>query len=212
MTAFIKTETKYGREEKTFDLATFGEAVAAALGISCEVREPGSYPVVTLTHGDARIHLRNGYGAKFGKVEFAAWFAAETFLEHHERSKLDSVTVDGSRPVDAIAKDLRRRLIAPIDAAASGSERRVAAKRNRVDGLKTLAADLRAAYPGLSVEMRDSNSTTAKLYFNNNGCYFTGEVYEGGRITIERLSLNSAAGGRALLDLIASDCNAEAQS
>lgn len=203
--SFVKTVIRYGREEKQFDLAGFGQAIAEAIGMSCEVREPGLYPVVTLSSGDLRVSLRNGYGAKFGKIEFNAWFAAETFLEHHERTKVASITVDGTRPIDAVAKDVKRRLVQPALDQAKESARKVAARRNGCNEFRAMAAEMRATYPGLSIEFPSDNATSARLYFNANECYLTGELYSDGRISVQRLSLRTAKAASALLDLISRD-------
>jgi hypothetical protein len=205
MTTFITTETYYGREEKKFDICGFARAIAQHLdGFEVVTADENTnYPTVWLKKGNARISLRNGYGAKFGKIEFYASHTGSHVLESHERSLgVKDITVDGTRDPAKVAADVKRRLIDHLPAAIAEIDERIAKRAARVDGLASIIADLEKAYPGLSFNRRDNNATTADVYFNNGGRYLTGSIDADGHLCIQRLSLNTADDARALFALM----------
>lgn len=204
--SFITTETKYGREEKRFGLCGFARAIAAHLdGYSVDTRdEESSYPSATLVKGDARINLRNGYGAKFGKIEFAAYHTGAAVLDSYARSLgVNNVTLDGTRDVAKIAADLKRRMLDKLPGAIAAVDARIAERSARVDGLASIVAELQTAFPGLSINRRDGNATSADVYFNHDGRYLTGSINADGCLSIQRLSLRTANDARALFALVA---------
>lgn len=207
MTAtFISTETKYGHEEKRFDLCGFARAIAAHLdGYTVDTRDEEShYPSATLVKGDARINLRNGYGAKFGKIEFAAYHAGAGVLDSYARSlDVDNISIDGTRDVAKIAADLKRRMLDKLPDAIAAVDARIVERAARVDGLASIIAELQTAFPGLSINRRDENATSADVYFNHDGRYLTGSIDADGCLSIQRLSLRTADDARALFALVA---------
>lgn len=196
------TTDKYGRREMA--LEAFCRALATELGFSIEVDSPGSYsPSIRIDAGEGlTLHPRAEYGAKVGRVEIHASAAGARKLEQHERPATPSATVDSSRDMKAIARDVMRRIVEPGRIAAKATADACARRAETVDGLRKLSAALMAEFPGLSITHRD-NEKTADVYFNADGVYLTGAIWPDGHLSIQRFSVNTADQTRKLFALIA---------
>jgi hypothetical protein len=196
------TADKYGRNEMR--LEAFCRALATELGFPIEVESPGSYsPVVRLDAGDGlTLHPRAEYGAKVGRVEIHASAAGARKLEQHERPDTPSATVDSSRDIKAIARDVMRRVVEPGHIAAKATADACAKRAETVDGLHKLSAALMVEFPGLSITHRD-NEKTADVYFNADGVYLTGALWPDGHLNIQRFSVSTADQARKLFGLMA---------
>jgi hypothetical protein len=192
----------------TFKTEAFGRALAQALGHAVHVDMPGSlYPNVTIDCGDGlKLYLRSEYGAKLGRVEvFAAFDGPGHRLETHERPKLPSAGADSARSIEALAKDITRRVIEPARPAIAAYRDALAKRENVTAGLKGMAKAMEASFPGLQVTLRDDNATEAQIYFNRPEVgYLTGTMNADGKCSFQRVAIHTADGARRLFALLSS--------
>lgn len=195
------TPDKYGRRE--MNLEAFGRDLATALGYPLTVEGHGSFADCTLDAGDGlTLILRAEYGAKLGRVSVYCRIPGAGKLDHHQRPNAPNATVDSSRDMTAIAKDVMRRVVEPGRLVAAETAELVAKREATCNGLKDIATALMAEFPGLSINTRE-NETRADVYFNQNGCYLTGNLEPDGRLSIQRFSVDTPERARALFTLIA---------
>jgi hypothetical protein len=191
--------------DNRMDLTAFSKDLAQALGFPLTIEhEASSYPSPYIECGDGlTLRPSANYGAKIGKVDVYACAAFSGALEHHERPKFPSATVDSSRDIKAIVRDIMRRVVEPGRIVAKETAERAARKRGVTDGLKALCRELEASFPGLQASLTSSHATSANLYFNRPGNgYLSGSLQADGTINIQRLSLGSADDARRLFAIL----------
>lgn len=202
---FMVEQELFGRPNTYLDLAGFAEALAKELGETADVRERGPYAIAGVSCANGvHLHVAGEYGAKFGRVAVSARIPAEDTLDHHERTKLPRITVDSARPLQALAKDIRRRVLEPAAEALKASADTLKAVEDRREALAGHVAKLRETFPGLQVTP-DERGDRASLYFNNSdrGGYITGTLYADGRMCLDRVVAYTDAACMGVLAAIA---------
>lgn len=200
---FIKELKTNGHSEMAVDRKAFALALAEVLHMTATWDDDaGRYAHVWIEAGEGlQITVTTPYGTSLGRVELRGYAPDERpTLDHNEWSKLPSITVDSARPIEALAKDIQRRLIEPARPVVDEGKAKIAAKRNLIDQLAATVASLKAEFPALSVDI-ERNGTTANVYLNRNDSYITGTLWPDGHINLQRVSLPGADKAKALIAL-----------
>lgn len=200
--AYVLTDS-YGH--RALALERFGRDLASALDMPVDVPEGAgsSYPAVRIDCGsDLTLGMRAHYGAKTGKVEVWADTGLGRNLYHTERPTMPSATVDSARPMEAIARDITRRVIEPARVVVEQTRAKAGARRDQMDELKGMCADLMKRFPGLSLATPEPTHPAAHVYYNANGCYLTGTLHLDGHLAIQRFSIETPQQAEALFALI----------
>ncbi|PLP55559.1 hypothetical protein CYK37_30180 [Mesorhizobium loti] len=200
---FIVKRERYGRPDHYFDSGAFASALATELGYPLTVREEGEWSTAYIDCGDGLILYVNQVWGKLGRANISGTVAGEAVLSHYERTRLESVTVDTSRPMATLAKDVTKRLIDPSRPKVAEGQNKVAERLSETSQLKATIADLRASFPALSIRDPEPNATTASIYLNNSNGYLSGTLYSDGHMTFERVRVEGAEGARKLIALVA---------
>jgi hypothetical protein len=92
-----------------------------------------------------------------------------------------------SKPIDALAKDIVRRVVEPAAPLHETIRAKMAADKAAADDLDAQAAALRKAFPAMTVETKDGSSSVS-IYLNKSseGLYITGRV-SGGSVSLDRV-------------------------
>ena len=138
-----------------------------------------------------RLYLRQGYGAQVKRVTISSGIADS---EIHRRAysrrsnfKFPEVTVDPDRPMAALAKDIRKRV---IDASAGPLAAMLDAEKQATElasNVRQHAERIATAFPTASVKIGDDTQTEAGFYLNHNGVYLSGRINSSGALYVDRL-------------------------
>jgi hypothetical protein len=188
----------------TLDLHTLTADVCKLLGGKNESQSEHAMTRFAILDGAVTLVMRKGYGATANKVTIHAYIAAEDALEYHQRTKFESITVTGTRPAEAVAKEITRRLLDGVEIKIAEALARVNAHNATKSAVKERAAKWAQDFPGLSITVND-DGMSARLYFNKGGKYLNGDMQRDGSISIQRLSLDGEASATQLLGLIAGE-------
>jgi hypothetical protein len=187
---FVTTREQYGRTEYNFDTAAFVRALADALGMAIIERENGfDTPRLDLGDGLTMYARADSYGANKGRVELSTYTElGRAIAGRYSAVKFPSINIDPRRPMDALVKDVRKRLIAPSAEPLATVKARTAEHAQARNSLGERVAALRAAWPGkLDITVKD-NATSASLWATgSSGHYLHGTLYEDGRVSIDRI-------------------------
>jgi hypothetical protein len=108
-----------------------------------------------------------------------------TYNKEH-RTESATVNPDG-RSIEAVARDIKRRVIDASANALKLQREYAAAQQSNRDGIKAKAAALTKACPTLSVRVNDGQQS-AELYYNRNGSYLSGSLSFDGSIRLRDVS------------------------
>lgn len=155
-----------------------------------------------------RLYLRQGYGAGAKRVTISSGIADS---EIHRRAysrrsnfNFPEITVDPDRPMAALAKDIRKRV---IDASAGPLAAMLEAEKQASElasGVRQHAERIAAAFPTASVTIGDDTKTEAGFYLNHNGVYLSGRINSSGALYVDRLGTVPPDKLDALLALLTS--------
>ena len=148
---------KYGEQRIS---AAFYAALAKALGATLKDTEDNGYARMTV--GSLALVFRQGYGANIRRMSGTA-YAADP--EAHSRAhrygrpvKFPECTLDPTRPLDALARDVGKRLIEKSAPALASIAAMDAQQRANESAIEAAATDLRRAFPALRVEVKDTSA------------------------------------------------------
>jgi hypothetical protein len=65
-----------------------------------------------------------------------------------------------------------------------------------------MARDYEKRFPGLQCDMKQGNAIECSVYYNRNGSYITGSLYEDGRINFQRVSVGTLGATHAFLEAL----------
>lgn len=184
------------------DLHKLTAEVCALLGGKNESQSEHAMTRFVILDGAVALVMRTGYGATANKVTISAFLPFEDVLQYHQRAKFESITVTGTRPAEAVAKEIKRRLLDGVEIKIAEALARVNAHNETKTTVKARAAKWAQDFPGLSVTVND-DGLSARLYFNKSGKYLSGDMQRDGSISIQRLSLDGENSATALLTLLA---------
>lgn len=190
------------RIDREFLNATFCQALAKALGATTEATEERYAIGVINIDSDITIAVHSMHGAKMGRVEIFAGSDVGRSLEHHQRPNMPSATFDTARPVEAIAKAVRKHLVDTARPLVEGMRVKAAERADEAASLGKLIEQMRKDFPTASFNRREDRDLTADVYLNVTAGYATGTLYPDGRISFQRVSANTADASAAILRAI----------
>jgi hypothetical protein len=143
--------------------------------------------------------LRPESGARKGRVEVHAYDPRQSRL-HYGASfvRWPSITFDASRPLDKIAAEIARRVIAPARDAMAVITEKLAAQDADDAKLAGCVAKLQARWPFLRIDVK---ADVATIYGSKDGGSFTGRMRSDGQVWIDRVAIAPSRAG-ALLDVV----------
>lgn len=202
MTYFIEKET-YGRVEQVFDIQAFARDLAKEMGAVyvappkesmggeeryAKIKLDGYEIGLTRDWRDRRnatVHVSIGViGDRLGYNETGS----------RDEYKMPKASVSGTRPLAALVKDIRRRVIEPASAPAAKRRELKTQREQWANNLAAHAERMRAAFPDLQVTVAEGETYAGSIYLNRDGGYLSGRLYSDGSVTIDRISqLNAEA-------------------
>jgi hypothetical protein len=197
MTDYMIEKQDFGSVEIIFDIQAFARDLAAVMGgayvtpAKDDMSAAERYATFTLDGYD--ISLSRDWSDRRNKTVHVSIRMIGDKLGHLESDgyRMPKASVSGTRPLAALAKDIRRRVIEPAAAPAAKRRELTESRTQYANNLAAHAKRMRAAFPGLQVDVSDS---AASLYLNSDGNYLTGRLDGDGKVTIDRISqLNAAA-------------------
>lgn len=202
MTYFVATE-RYGRIEVEFDSKRFLSDLAAALGGTDVDPE---YQGGRFSVGELAMYLRQGWGAKARRVTINCGTTDKSAHQlAYARGRVPDfpeISIDPDRPLDAVVKDIRKRLIEPAAEPLAALKSLASEQADTVATLRAHAERINASYPG-SVTLRDETKSEASFYLNSAGCYLSGRLNTDGSLYVDRLGTVPSSKLDALLKLLA---------
>lgn len=193
--SYVVSKKEYGRTEYEIDLARFCEDLAPLLG-------------GTVQHPDQERHNWREYIAVDGMLISASQPLYERNLNkvrvtlsvfphdilHNDRPltqgswgakyRLPEITVAPDRPLAAIAKDIKRRLIEPSRAPLAAIREYAAARAAERNSLANVCAEVERTFPGACKSQNGNDNYSATYYLNG---HMTLKVYASGNVQTERL-------------------------
>lgn len=162
----------------------------------------------SMTYNNGRIDCGNGvelfihalFGAKMGRVEISSGFTG--FKPRLIKATIPAATYDASRDLAKLARLIKSKHVEPMIPLVAENDTAIQMKANRRANMEKLASEMEKAFPGLRCTMRQSQEPECDVYFNANGSYISGSLYEDGHINFQRFSVSSAETTRAILALI----------
>jgi hypothetical protein len=203
MSYLIQRES-YGRPETVIDRAAIVRDLAKALGGTAEIEE-GHYGGCRVTFADGLIvGVYAEHGAKKGRARISAYgpSAMTRKVSRHAYPKFPEVTVDASRPAEAIARDVERRIMPDARAALAVLLTQAAEIDSARQEAERHAAEITAAFPSVQVTFKDADTTEGAVYANGGGVYLSGRLNSAGGIYIDRIGGLNAEQTRALLSAL----------
>jgi hypothetical protein len=182
------------RDYPYLDRAAFAAALAPLIGatFTTDAESPRSpYAHVMLTGiGELRLSIDAPRGRdEMAKVTVRAWIPRAW----HDLARavgqipdMPSATVDTRRPLAALAKDIKRRVIDASAAPLARVKEMVDAQSSRLSSLQASAAKLTAAFPNITVTIKGDAATTAEFYTTSDPSMH-GILYQDGRICVQRI-------------------------
>lgn len=193
---YTKTVEKFGRLEEVFDMARFAADLAAEL--KGKVINPSAAPLDSdrdaLEVDGVRLWLTvkswgAGANSKVNVRACAPYFEGKYHDHPHGPDyKMPDAYVSASRPMAAIAKDVRRRVIEPAAAPIAKWLEHADMIAKRGGNLVEVAARLRTM--GLEVRLDEGATRTGTFYKYADGSNsVSGEFYPDGAVSIRHLNL-----------------------
>jgi hypothetical protein len=132
----------------------------------------------------------------------------EKALSTYNLPEFPEATVDVTRPLDAIVRDVKRRVVDAAQAPMAALKEQVARGEQYTASLDAVVADLRKRFPKLRIDRGDPNARSANFSFSEGGTGFFGEIMEDGRINF-RHGWADAATAQRVFAAIAGGAEAE---
>lgn len=176
--------------------AEFYAALAAALGATDLETENRAG---RMTIGDVRLCFRQGYGANAKRLTASAYAADKDASARAYRYgrplKFPEATFDPTRPVDALARDIGKRLIEKSAPALAAIREMDASQQALTGALETQAAAIRRRHPALQVTVKDHE---AQVY----GSGVSARMSRDGSLYFDRISVGADKAARVLAILL----------
>lgn len=198
------TSTNAAADFAVFETAQWGDqrispafyaALAKALGATLTSEE---HSMARMTLGDVALSFRQGYGANQRRVTVHAYAADATAHQRAHRYgrpvSFPEATLDPTRPLDALAKDIRKRLIEKSAPALASIKEMDAAQLALTSTLEANATRLCQAFPRLTATIGDSHADI-------HGAGVSARMSRDGGLYLSNLSL-SPAKARAVLAIL----------
>lgn len=174
----------------------FYAAIAKALGATLTSEE---HSMARMTVGDIGLTFRQGYGANLKRVTVHA-YAADA--EAHQRAyrygrplSFPEATLDPTRPLDALVKDIRKRLIDKSAPALDSIKDMDSAQRALTATLEAHVETLTRRFPRLSAKVGDTHADI-------HGAGVSARMDRNGGLYLSNLSLSAAKARRVLAILM----------
>lgn len=189
-------QNSYG--EEVADIALIGRELCEAIGgHSSVVEEAHISPDPAYTRAkfmlgeDVCISVSSQYQNR-KRVNLRIDLSLEALAHRHRiyashRFALPDISFDPTRPLEAIVRDTRKRLIAPAADTLQNMREYAASAVEKENGIRAIKTEYEAEFPGMKIEV-SSDGTVGNLYYNVDGIYITGSVYSDGNISVQRLS------------------------
>lgn len=187
--SYVTITENYGGKVYKIDLAAFCADLAPLLGGTAVEPEPDRndwqrYIAVDgmLISASQRWNSRDRavLRAKATGIEYRDM--PSPFSSYGEKFKLPEITVAVDRPLVAIAKDVKRRLVEPAAKPLNAIREYAADRMAERNSLSRWCAEVEKAFPGISQGHIDNDSAMYRLKR-----YGSFKVYANGKIQIERL-------------------------
>lgn len=109
-----------------------------------------------------------------------------------EQRTVDATVSPDARSIEAIAKDINKRVIEANAPALAKRRAHAAQQKANRDGIAKHCADLKAAIPGLDIRLKDGEQRAT--FYGNGGFdgYLSGTINTDGSISLERLSVSNS--------------------
>lgn len=190
MTYLIEDRT-YKTPETYVDRGALARDLAPAINGVADVENGASrYATVRIEVQGFTIVLMAEHGAKANRVRISAHAPhamTRKLLTYTLPKPFPAITVDASRPLAAIVKEVQRRILPEaLEAMAAlkvKSDEMIAAREQA----EKSAAALRQRVAGLQVTFKDDDTTQADIYANGNGVYLSGRMASDGTIYPDRV-------------------------
>lgn len=149
------------------------------------------------------VDLR-GYGAKKDRAEIRMYSTAKS-QDSYNHGKAGEMGVDSNRDINAICKEIRRRLYTPENIEKlRAHEKRVAAERDRQASLEQRLAAMLARHKNVWVQKGAAvNDRSVTLYSQGKTACFNATLYPNGAVSFERIGSVSADQAARILDILA---------
>lgn len=207
------TETiEHSRKRVAVDLPRFAADFVAALGkIAKDVKlvkaeeYPNEHQAIMV--GKDRLDLRSNTYALAGRVNC---YITAPDVPHGDYSSYDKAqkTVDASvnpdgRSIEAIARDIKKRVIDANLAALAARRAYAATQANNRASIVKHAAELKAAVPALDIRVNEREQRAA-IYSNGSMAgYLSGTLHADGTVSLDRVSSISPKAFRKIMAALA---------
>lgn len=190
---YLTNREEFGRTLRAVDVTRFTTDLCQALGGKL-VNDPERRAGASFILDGAEISVHSIWNAS-DKVSLHIAPSPRTWLgsnePHGEEYKLPSIRVSVERPMAALAKDVKRRLIDPAQGPLAKRREHTAKIADNATKLKVTSERLRATHPSLDVRL-ERDATYNGTFYNRNGVYLNGRFDYNGSVTIDRIGSLSA--------------------
>lgn len=186
---YIETTVAYGRTERKLDMKAFLGDLAKALGGKVIAGTDSLDPMRIKMPDGLVLYFSNSTwrASGFDKVRVAATEPADARVPYNELPRgpewnLPSASMSCERPMAALVKDIRRRVIEPSRAPLAKRRELLATIAARGRSLARVADYMRAT--GVDARLKDGDRSGT---FYMSEPYVSGSFYDDGTVSIERL-------------------------
>jgi hypothetical protein len=200
---YIREIEHYGRTETRADIVAFTNDLAKALDGTPEAFEHDHAPyrgVVMLNYG-LRLFITVGRSNTRFEIHTGADYERERWLSSYgaKRHDFPSITVDASRPLDRLVKDIQARVVEPGKIAIAAFNEEDSKWRQITRAVDQAADDLKAQFPAVRLDRdnqhtrKDGPKTSERFQLRTaSGDYVNGSISGNGTISFERLTVGAA--------------------
>ena len=199
--SYIEVVQSYGHDERKLNVARFAADLRKALGgapLPAKDCDTDVYRHARFALDGNEITLTSGWRRNEIDKVTVRCSPLNCKLDYNntprgDEYKLPEATVSAERPLQAIAADIKRRVIEPAKAPIAKRREYAATLAKQANDLASTCARLRERFPGLSVTLKNGATYSASLYHNTDaGPYLSGQVHADGSMSIDRLGSLSA--------------------
>lgn len=205
MSYLIESE-HYGRKETQPDLERFARDLAPLIGGRFEKTDSAWGAFIAIEGATVSVGKPAG---SYRHCERVVLSIEATGIAHNDRpyygrddTKLPSITVSATRPIEAVAKEVKRRLIEPAQAPLAKRREYAANRVAERDKLTETVTQLRALYGEKAVSTKNGDGFTAHLWISEP--YVAANVSADGRVSIERVQTVTLEKFNAIVALLRS--------
>lgn len=208
MCKYLKT---WGNE-RYLDAVEFAADLAPLLGgkVAMRPKDPDDYFPVTergaiVLEDGLTVYVCTPWRDRASKWVFrsgADWRVTSKLTGHYRHVSFPEINVSAGKSLDQIAKDVKRRLIAPSAEPFAELQENLRDLQSTQDRIAAQVAAISKRFPWLKVKLEDGR-TEAELYYNGDGSYFSGRLSASGQIYIDRVGSVDAGRAEAFLAVFA---------